>query len=105
MATSRGPHDRYWPRDAPVRWGLLVRRLILWAVLIASGLAHLVLAVLYFTAIESAKASGIGAWILAIVWIGLAAFIVWNWWFFRWRIALGPVVGAALLWIMTTRPA
>jgi hypothetical protein len=94
-------HDRYWPRDAPVRWGLLGRRLLLWGVVLVSGLTHVVLAILYVTVIESGSVSGVGAWILAAAWICLAAFLVWNWWFFRWRIALAPIGAAALLWILT----
>ena len=69
--------------------------------MLASGLAHLALAVVCITAIESGIVEGIGAWILAGAWIGLAAFAVWNWWFFRWRIVLAPVGVAALLWILT----
>jgi hypothetical protein len=96
-------HDRHWPRDAPVRWGSLGRRLILGGVILVSGLAHVVLAIPYVTAIESGTVSGIGAWILAVAWIGGAAFVVWNWWFFRWRVALAPIGAAALLWIITSR--
>jgi hypothetical protein len=96
-------HDRYWPRDAPLRWGSLARRLLLWGVILVSSLAHLGLAILDITAIESGTASGAGAWILAVAWIGLAGFLVWNWWFFRWRIALAPIGAAALLWIITSR--
>ena len=101
MTVPRGPHDRYWPRDAPIRWGSFAFRLVRWGVVLASGLAHLALAIVCITAIESGTVTGIGAWILAAAWIGLAAFAVWNWWYFRWRIALAPVGVAALLWILT----
>jgi hypothetical protein len=104
VAAPRGPHDRYWPRDAPVRWGLLGRRLLLWGVIIAAGIAQVVLAFLDVAAMKTGTASGVSAWILAASWIGLAAFVVWNWWFFRWRIVLGPIVGAAFLWILTRSP-
>jgi hypothetical protein len=96
-------HDRYWPRDAPFRWGSLARRLLLWGVVLGSSLAHLVLAVLDIAAIESGTVSGAGAWILSVAWIGLAGFLVWNWWFFRWRIAFAPIGAAALLWIFAVR--
>ena len=98
----RRPHDRYWPRDAPVRWRWLGSRLLLWGVVLISGLATVVLAILDVTAIESGTVSGGGAWTLALSWIGVAGFVVWNWWFFRWRIALGPIAGAALLWVLTS---
>jgi hypothetical protein len=102
VAIPRGPHDRYWPRDAPIRWGSLARRLLLWGVVVASGFAHLALAMMCITAIESGTVSGGGAWLLAGAWIGLAAFAVWNWWFFRWRIVLAPIGVAAVLWVLTT---
>lgn len=100
MTTDR--HDRYWPRDAPIRWAALVRRLVLWLVAIGSAAAHLALAVLYVSAIEGGTVTGVGAWILALAWIGLAAFAVWSWWFFRWRIVLAPITGAFLLWLLTS---
>ena len=94
------PHDRYWPRDAPVRWRGPLQRLVLWAVVLASGVAHLVLAAVYVTAVEGRSVGGFGDWILAVAWIGLAAFLVRNWWFFRWRIVLTPIGAAARLWLV-----
>jgi hypothetical protein len=100
--SARQPHDRYWPRDAPVRWRWLARRLLLWGVALLSAVAQLALAVVDISVIENGTVSGISAWILSASWIGLAVFVVWNWWFFRWRIVLGPIGGAAILWLLTT---
>jgi hypothetical protein len=94
-------HDRYWPRDAPVRWGAIARRLILWPVVLASALAHFALAALYLAFVAAGTTSVIIAWVLAVAWIGLAAFLVWNWWFFRWRIVLAPIGAAVLLWLVS----
>jgi hypothetical protein len=95
-------HDRYWPRDAPVRWGMLGRRLALWGVVLVSAFAHVVLAGLYVGFVSAATTGALTAWLLAIAWIALAGFLVWNWWFFRWRIVLAPVTAAALLWLAMT---
>jgi hypothetical protein len=94
-------HDRYWPRDAPVRWSALARRLTLWLVILASALAHFGLAALYVAFIAAGSTSAIVAWVLALAWIGLAGFLVWNWLFFRWRIVLAPIGGAVLLWLVS----
>ena len=89
-------HDRYWPRDAPVRWRAFGRNLAKWLVSIASAVAHLALAALYVMEIANGSVGGVQAWLLAIAWTVLAFYLVWNWWLFRWRIALAPL-GAALL--------
>jgi hypothetical protein len=91
-------HERYWPRDAQVRWMALGRNLAKWTVSIASAVAHLALAVIYVAAITSETLRGAAAWLLAVGWTVLAFYLVWNWWFFRWRIALAPVGAALLLW-------
>jgi hypothetical protein len=59
-------------------------------------------AVVDVAAIESGTVRDIGAWIVAASWVALAGFVVWNWWFFRWRIALAPIAAAAILWIVTS---
>ena len=95
-------HDRYWPRDAPIRWGMLGRRLVLWSVVLASALAHIVLAGLYVGFVSASTTSALTAWMLAIAWIALAGFLVWNWWTFRRRIVLAPATAAVLLWLAMT---
>jgi hypothetical protein len=95
-------HDRHWPRDAPIRWGTLGRRFVLWGVVLASALAHIVLAGLYVRFLSATTTGELTAWMLAIAWIALAGFLVWNWWFFRWRIVLAPAAAAVLLWLAMT---
>ena len=76
----------------------------MWGVVVLSSVAELALAVVDAAAIEGGTIVGLAAWLLAISWIGTAAFLVWNWWFFRWRIALAPLSALAALLLLGGRP-
>jgi hypothetical protein len=76
----------------------LGRNLAKWAASIASAIAHFGLAIVAIAAVSGDAVSGAPAWLLAVAWAALAFYLVWNWWFFRWRIALAPIGFALVLW-------
>ena len=94
-------HDRYWPRDGPVRWDRLAARLAYQVVAVVAGAAHVAVGVVLVATVGERPVD----WLLALAWVGLALFGVWSWWFHRWRVVVAPVAIAVLAFAGRLPPA
>jgi hypothetical protein len=100
--TEPEPHtaSRYWPRDAPIRWGRFFRGLTFQAVAVVAVAAHLVLAVIVVAAILGSRIEEAGEWLLAMAWAAGAVWQWWSWWFHRSRVVLAPVLVGLILAVL-----
>jgi hypothetical protein len=99
---ANSDRDRYWPRDAPIRWGALFGGALKQATLIVAVIVHLVLGVvlvadLAFGVGPAGRGGEAGDWLLALVYAALTVVVVRSWLFFSWWVVAGPVVVIALL--------
>jgi hypothetical protein len=99
--TVNSDRDRYWPRDAPIRWGALFGGAMKQATLIVAVVVHLALGVVLVAdlglGMGPAAHGGAFDWLLALAYAGLTVVVVRSWLFFSWWVIAGPVATIGLL--------
>jgi len=99
---ANSDRDRYWPRDAPIRWGALFGGAMKQATLIVALVVHVVLGLVLIADLGLGLGPpgryGTGAdWLIALAYGALSVVTIRGFLLFRWTVLAGPVGTLALL--------